>query len=142
MILARDIASWFPAVDVVVAPAVGAIVLGFAVGIAAGARSIFAEREEGRLTLRRGFAVEPGERALVVEDVVTTGGSARAVWDLVGEAGAERLGVAALVDRTSGPVDFPFRAILRVEATSWDRSECPLCGEGIPLDAPGSRHLV
>ncbi len=142
MALAQAIASWYPAVDVVVAPAVGAVVLGFAVGIAARARSIFAERERGRMLLRRGFVIEPGERALVVEDVVTTGGSAREVWDLVGEAGAERLGVAALIDRTSGPPGLPLRAILRIDAASWDPSDCPLCRGGAPLDAPGSRHLV
>ncbi|HYT30914.1 MAG TPA: orotate phosphoribosyltransferase [Actinomycetota bacterium] len=142
MALAQEIASWYPAVDVVVAPAVGAVVLGFAVGIAARARSIFAERERGRMLLRRGFVIEPGERALVVEDVVTTGGSAREVWDLVGEAGAERLGVAALIDRTSGPPGLPLRAILRIDAASWDPSDCPLCRGGAPLDAPGSRHLV
>lgn len=142
MALAQEIASWYPAVDVVVAPAVGAVVLGFAVGIAARARSIFAERERGRMLLRRGFVIEPGERALVVEDVVTTGGSAREVWDLVGEAGAERLGVAALIDRTSGPPGLPLRAILRIDAASWDPSDCPLCRAGAPFDAPGSRHLV
>ena len=77
MALAREIASWYERVEVVLAPAVGAIALGFAVALASGARSLFAEREDGRMALRRGFAIEPGERTLVVEDVVTTGGSAR-----------------------------------------------------------------
>src|SRR2546422_3689262 len=92
MALAREIASWYPRVDVVVAPAVGAIPLGFAVALAAGARSIFAEREEGRMRLRRGFSLEPGERALVVEDVVTTGGSAGGGGEGGGRPGAGRLG--------------------------------------------------
>jgi len=141
MALAREVSSWYSDVDVVVAPAVGAVALGFAVALAAGARSLFAEREEGRMRLRRGFELAPGERALVVEDVVTTGGSAGEVFDLVGEAGADRLGVAALIDRTTGPVGFPLRAVLRVHAMTWDRNECPLCEASIPLESPGSRHL-
>ena len=141
MALAREIASWYPRVDVVVAPAVGAIALGFAVALATGARSMFAEREEGRMRLRRGFVLGPGERTLVVEDVVTTGGSAREVFELVGEAGADPLGVAALIDRSAGPVGFPLRALLRLEAPTWDPGECPACRSGVPLESPGSRHL-
>ena len=141
MALAREIASWYPRVDVVVAPAVGAIALGFAVALATGARSMFAEREEGRMRLRRGFVLGPGERTLVVEDVVTTGGSAREVFELVGEAGADPLGVVALIDRSAGPVGFPLRALLRLEAPTWDPGECPACRSGVPLESPGSRHL-
>jgi orotate phosphoribosyltransferase len=141
MPLAREIASWYEAVDVVVAPAVGAIALGFAVALAAGARSVFAEREGGAMALRRGFELSPGERALVVEDVITTGASAREVWDLVGRAGAERLGVAALIDRSAADPGFPMRAVVRVDAASWDPLECPLCARGIPMTSPGSRHL-
>jgi orotate phosphoribosyltransferase len=141
MALAREMVSWYEGIQVVVAPAVGAVPLGFAVALAGGARSIFAEREDGRLRLRRGFAIAPGERTLVVEDVVTTGVSARDVYDLAGEWGAERLGVAAMVDRLATPAGFPLRAIVRVEATSWDPTECPLCRKGVPPEAPGSRHL-
>ncbi len=141
MAVARAMASGYPEVDVVVAPAVGAIVLGFAVALSSGARSIYAEREGGRMQLRRGFRVAPGERALVVEDVVTTGASAREVYELLDEMGAERLGVAALVDRAAGPLPFPFRALVRLEASSWDPADCPLCEQGRPFDSPGSRHL-
>jgi len=96
--LAREIVSWYPRLDVVVAPALGAIPLGFAVALEADARSIFAEREEGRMRLRRGFTIDPQERALVVEDVITTGGSAKEVYDMVrDEAGADPVGVAALI---------------------------------------------
>jgi orotate phosphoribosyltransferase len=142
MELARELASWHPDVDVVVAPAVGAIALGFAVALAARARSLFAEREGGRMALRRGFAIEPGERALVVEDVVTTGASAGEVWDLVGALGAERLGVVALIDRTTTPPPFPLRAAVRVEAAAWAPDACPLCRRGAPIDSPGSRRLA
>lgn len=141
MALAREIESWYPRIDVVVAPAVGAIALGFAVALEARARSIFAEREEGKMRLRRGFRLDPGERALVVEDVVTTGGSAREVFELVQDSGVEPLGVAALIDRSSAPLRFPMRAILKVEASSWEPDECPLCERGVPFDSPGSRHV-
>jgi orotate phosphoribosyltransferase len=141
MALSREIASWYPAVDVVVAPAVGAIALGFAVALAAGARSMFAEREAGRMSLRRGFLLSPGERTLVVEDVVTTGASAGEVFELVRASGAEQLGVAALIDRSVGPVGFPLRAVLRLDASTWDPGACPLCRAGAPLESPGSRYL-
>ncbi|CAN5254990.1 orotate phosphoribosyltransferase [soil metagenome] len=141
MQMAGEIASWYSKIDVVVAPAVGAISLGFAVALLAGARSVFAERQEGRMTLRRGFTIARGERTLVVEDVVSTGGSAGEVYELAGRLQAERLGVAALVDRSSGELSLPLRSVARVDATSWDASECPLCAAGRPLDAPGSRRL-
>lgn len=141
MALAREIGSWYPRVDVVVAPAVGAVALGFAVALATGARSLYAEREEGAMRLRRGFLIHPGERALVVEDVVTTGASAREVFALVETTGAERLGVAALIDRSTHPVGFPLRAVLRVEAMTWDPADCPLCARGDPIQSPGSRQL-
>ena len=140
MEMAREMASWHEGIEVVVAPAVGAIALGFAVALAAGARSIFAEREEGRMALRRGFRIDPGERVLVVEDVITTGGSAREVYDLVLAAGAEALGVAALIDRSGREMDFPLRAVVEIEAVSFPPGECPLCARGIPVEAPGSRY--
>jgi orotate phosphoribosyltransferase len=138
--LGAEIASWYPEVDVVVSPAVGAIPLGFAVALAAGARFVYAERVEDSMALRRGFELVNGERALVVEDVVTTGGSAAQVHALVIDSGARPLGVAALVDRSNGALSFPLRALSRVEAPSFDRDECPLCLRGLPVEAPGSRH--
>ncbi|HEX6208910.1 MAG TPA: orotate phosphoribosyltransferase [Actinomycetota bacterium] len=139
--LAGEIASWYERVEAVVSPAVGAIPLGFAVAAAAGARFLYAERDRRQMTLRRGFALRPGERTLVVEDVVTTGGSAGEVWELVRSAGAEALGVAALVDRTAGPMAFPLRALVRVEARVFEPGVCPLCSAGEPLAGRGSRHL-
>ncbi len=141
--IAREIVSWYPGgIDVVVAPAVGAIPLGFAVALAAGARSVYAERQDGTMRLRRGFAIEERERVLVVEDVVTTGGSAAEVFHLVDEAGAEALGVAALVDRSTAPLPFPLRAMVRVEASTWEPAHCPMCARGLPLEIPGSRRLA
>lgn len=138
--LAREIASWYERVQAVVSPAVGALPLGFAVALAAGSRFLYAEREDGRMTLRRGFLIHPGERVLVVEDVVTTGGSAAEVWDLAGSLGADRLGVAALVDRSTAELPFPLRALATVRADTFDPEDCPLCAQGLAVEAPGSRH--
>lgn len=140
--LAEHMASWHDGVEAVVSPAVGAIPLGFAVAQAAGTRFLYAERVEGRMALRRGFVLRPGERVLVAEDVVTTGGSAAEVYEMVRASGAEPLGVAALVDRSADPMAFPLRAVVRVEADTFDARSCPLCARGEPLESPGSRHVT
>jgi orotate phosphoribosyltransferase len=131
--------------DTVASPAVGAIVLGYAVALASTARMIFSEREDDRMTFRRGFRLEPGERVLIVEDVVTTGASAREVVDLVRAAGAEPVGAAILLDRSdpSTPADLgtPLRSLVRLDAPSFTESECPQCLEGAALEDPGSRRL-
>jgi orotate phosphoribosyltransferase len=131
--------------DVVASPAVGAIPLGFAVALAADARFVFAERSaEVGLSFRRGFTLAAGERVLVIEDVVTTGGSAREVCDLVGGHGAEITGVGALIDRSDGrtlELPAPFVALLHIDAPAWDAATCPLCARGEAFDDPGSRRL-
>ena len=142
VLLGKEVAEWYEGIDVVVSPAVGAVPFGFAVALAADARFIYAEREGGDMTLRRGFAVSEGERALIVEDVVTTGGSAGEVHALVAEAGADALGVAALVDRSAGDVVFPLRALARVSADAWDPGVCPRCADRVPVESPGSSRLV
>jgi orotate phosphoribosyltransferase len=93
------------------------------------------------MTLRRGFEVPVGTNVLVVEDVVTTGGSVREVIALMKESGANVVGVGSVVDRSNGQVDFgcEFRAVLSMEIRSYDPAECPICGSGIPLVKPGSR---
>ncbi len=144
--LGEEIArQWEGRFDAVASPAVGAIVLGFATALAAGARIVFAEREEGSLGFRRGFVLEPHERTLVVEDVITTGGSAREVVDLVRSSGAEAIGVGALIDRgdpaRSPDLGAPLHALLHLDVASWDERDCPLCAAGKPLDDPGSRRL-
>ena len=133
--------------DVVAAPAVGAVVLGFSTALAADARSVFAERADGNMTFRRGFEIGHRERVLVVEDVVTTGGSAREVVDLVKEAGGEVVGVGALLDRAdpsrndAAAVGAPLRSLVQLQVDSWDATDCPLCAAGEPLQDPGSRRL-
>ena len=133
------------AFDVVASPAVGAVVLGFATALAAGSRFVFAERERDALTFRRGFQIRPHERVLVVEDVITTGASARSVVALVRQAGGEPVGVGALLDRCdqarTAELGVPLRALVRLPADSWAPGACPLCARGVPLDDPGSRRL-
>ncbi len=141
--LGRMLADRFreDAVDVVVAPALGGIIVGHEVARALGVRSIFAEREGGAMTLRRGFFLRPGERVLVVEDVVTTGGSVKEVASLVREAGGELVGFGFLVDRSLDPPGLGARSesLLRRRIDSYEPDHCPLCLEGVPVTKPGSR---
>jgi len=140
--LGEAIAKRFPdGADVVVSPALGGILIGYAVAYAIGSRFLFAERVDGSMTLRRGQAVRAGERVLVVEDVITTGGSAAEVIALCERDGATVIGVGALVDRSEGSPPFHLEAMLRVTAKSWDPADCPLCARGEALHTPGSRGM-
>ena len=129
-------------VDIVIGPALGAVQMAYEVSRALGCENFFAEREDGSMTLRRGFAIEPEQRVLVVEDVVTTGGSVREVLEIVRQAGGEIVGVGSIVDRTGGRIDFgvPFHSVISMEVESYEPSECPLCKAGAPAPyKPGSR---
>jgi orotate phosphoribosyltransferase len=139
--IAREIALWYPGVETVISPAVGALPLGFAVALAADARFLFAERVAGRMALRRGFQTRPKERILIVEDVVSTGGSALEVLALIEAGRCHSLGVAALVDRCTTPPPFSLRALVRLEATLFDPVDCLQCAAGKALETPGSRHI-
>ena len=129
-------------VDLVAAPAVGGLIIGFAVAQALGVKFIFSEREHGSMVFRRAFAVPAGVRVLVVEDVVTTGGSVGEVIDLVREAGGVVAGVVALIDRGGDKkFDAPFWPLLRLEVESWSAESCGLCADEVPVYSPGSRRL-
>ena len=131
-------------IEVVIGPAMGAVQMAYEVSRWLKCENYFAEREEGKMTLRRGFAITPGQKVLLVEDVVTTGGSVKEVLELVKAAGGDVVGVGAIVDRTGGNIDFgvPFRAVISVEVQSWEPEECPLCKEGkIEITKPGSRKI-
>lgn len=130
-------------IDLVAAPAVGGLVIGFAVAQALGVKFIFSEREQGKMVLRRSFAVPEGARVLVVEDVVTTGGSVGEVINLVRDAGGVVVGVVSLIDR-GGPKKFeaPFWPLLQLEVESWEADSCSLCRAEVPLYSPGSRRLA
>jgi len=128
-------------VDVVVAPALGGVVIGYEVARSLGVRFLFAERQEGQMTLRRGFALEPDERVLIIEDVVTTGGSVKEVAALAREAGGEVVGFGFIVDRSMSDPGLEPRAesLLRRVAESYEPESCPLCEQGLPIVKPGSR---
>ena len=130
-------------VETVLSPALGGVVIGQEVGRALGVRAIFAERQDGRLTLRRGVALDQGEKVLVVEDVVTTGGSTRETIDLARAAGALVLGAAAIIDRSGGQqaIDVPFHVLAEVSLPTYDPASCPLCLAGQPVVKPGSRTV-
>lgn len=126
---------------VVLSPALGGVVIGHEVGRALGVRAIFAERRDGALTLRRGFSLEVTDRVLVIEDVLTTGGSTRETMDVARSAGAQVVGAAAIVDRSGGRVrfDVPFHALLEMALPTYKPDACPLCAQGLPAVKPGSR---
>ncbi len=128
-------------IDCVVGPAIGGIVIAQEVGRALGVRSMFSEREDGAMKLRRGFSVSEGERVLVVEDVTTTGGSVREVVSFLEQAKAFIVGIGAIIDRSSGNAQFNvrFEPLARLEAATYTPESCPLCRTGVPLSKPGSR---
>ncbi|MFA5976042.1 MAG: orotate phosphoribosyltransferase [Elusimicrobiota bacterium] len=128
-------------ITAVVSPAIGGIVLGHVVARSLNARAIFAERVDGRFTLRRGFALAPGEQVLVVEDVITTGGSVREIAQMVESMDAQVVGFGALADRGEIEVQFPApkHTLLRLPLVTYQPESCPMCEQGIPLVKPGSR---
>lgn len=130
-------------VELVIGPATGAIVLSYEMARALETRSLFTEREGEKMALRRGFQIYPGEKVLVVEDVITTGGSVKEVIEIVKSQGGELVGVACLVDRSGGKVDFGtrFESLTKFEIETYDPENCPLCAQGIPIAKPGSRKL-
>ncbi len=143
--ICKDIADAFrdEKIDLVIGPAVGGIIITYEVARQIGVRNIFAERENGAMTLRRNFAIEPGARVLVVEDTITTGGSVKEVIALVKANSGVVVGVGSVVDRSNGAVDFgvPLHAAVSMEVVSYDSAECPLCKQGLPITKPGSRLL-
>lgn len=132
-------------IEIVIGPAIGAIQMSYEVSRTLGCVNFFAERDEdGKMTLRRGFSINPGQKVLVVEDVVTTGGSVKEVLELVKAAGGDIAGVGVIVDRTGGKADFgvPMKSVISIEVESWLPDECPLCKDGeIQLVKPGSRKI-
>jgi len=130
--------------DLVVSPAIGGIIVGYEVARALAVRSLFTERDPStnEMILRRGFAIQPGEKAVVVEDVVTTGGSTKEVIRVVQGLGGDVLAVGSIIDRSAGRVDVgvPRVALQELDAVAYDPADCPLCKEGAPLVKPGSRR--
>jgi len=126
--------------DCVISPALGGIVVGQEVGRQLKIRTMFTERKDGIMQLRRGFEIMKGERIIVCEDVTTTGGSAREVCEIVRNAGGIVIGVGAIVDRSGGKVPFEnFYATMVMDVVAYKPEECPLCKQGKPVEKPGSR---
>ena len=128
-------------IQLVASPAIGGIVIGHEVARALGARFVWTEREAGEMTLRRGFTVSPGEKTLVVEDVITTGGSTRETIEALRRAGADVVGAASIIDRSAGSADVgvPRTSLASLKVLSVDASECDACKQGEPVVKPGSR---
>lgn len=127
---------------VVVAPALGGVIVAHEVARALGVRALFTERQDGAMTLRRGFSFVPGEPTLVVEDVITTGGSTRETMKCVEQAGGKVVGVGALIDRSGGTADLgvPKATLVSLKVQNYNPAECPLCKSGIHAVKPGSRQ--
>src|SRR5467141_1751223 len=128
----------------VLSSALGGVVIGHEVARALGVRAIFAERQDGALTLRRGFIIGERDRVLVVEDVLTTGGSTRETMQVATAAGGQVVGAAAIVDRSGGAArfDVPFVTLLEIALPTYEPGTCPLCAQGLPVVKPGSRPVA
>jgi orotate phosphoribosyltransferase len=126
---------------VVLSPALGGLIIGHEVARALGVRAIFAERQDGVMTLRRGFSLDPADRVVVIEDVVTTGGSTRETIAVATGAGATVVGAGAIIDRSGGALalDVPFRSLVALTVATYQPESCPLCAAGAPVTKPGSR---
>jgi orotate phosphoribosyltransferase len=138
--LAKQVRQFHP--TLVVSPAMGGLIIGHEVARALDTPHIFTERDQaGRMTLRRGFQVTPGTKVVVIEDVVTTGGSTREVIDLLRAGGAEPVAAGCIIDRSGGKADVgvPKVALWTMDVTTYQPEDCPLCGDGLPVIKPGSR---
>lgn len=140
-LIAKKFADTKP--DIVISPAIGGLVLSTAVGLELNCKSIFAERKNNKMQLRRGFEVSDDQRVLIVEDVITTGGSVLEVIDLVSKSNAFIIGVGILVDRSNGKVRLHNNqySIVKLDATSYNKNEIPEKLAQIPIQKPGSRHI-
>jgi orotate phosphoribosyltransferase len=129
-----------PEIAGVIAPALGGIPVGHEVGRALGVKSIFAEKKDGGLILRRGFKIEPGEAYVVAEDVITRGGRVQQTIDIVEEHGGTVAAIVVLVNRSGGKAsfDYPVTSLVEMTPTVWEPDACPLCADGQPIDHPGS----
>jgi orotate phosphoribosyltransferase len=132
---------------VVLSPALGGVIIGHEVARALGVRALFAERQDGVLTLRRGFTLSERDRVLVVEDVLTTGGSTKEAMDVARAAGAQVVGAASIVNRSGGPMKFvefdvPVESLLDYSLPTYEPENCPLCAQGLPVVKPGSRQVA
>lgn len=128
-------------VTAVLSPALGGLIIGHEVARALSVRALFAERQDGTLTLRRGFSLSPADRVVVIEDVVTTGGSTRETIEVARRAGATVVAAGSIIDRstTAGALDVPYHSLVTLALPTYQPEACPLCAQGSPVTKPGSR---
>jgi len=133
-----------PRIDAVVAPALGGMIVSYEIARALGTKSLFTERVEGKMVLRRGFELHKDDKVLVVEDVITTGLSTKEVIEVVKSFGSEVIGIGCIVDRSGGKADFgiPFKSLIKMDTPTFQPEHCPLCEEKKPLTKPGSRPNI
>ncbi|HYC90278.1 MAG TPA: orotate phosphoribosyltransferase [Thermoanaerobaculia bacterium] len=131
-----------PTLNKIVSPALGGVIIGYAVAQALDVPFVFTERKDGAMTLRRGFGIREGERVVIVEDVVTTGKSTRETVDVIARQGGDVTGFASILNRSgkANPFDKPYEALLDLELATYPEDACPQCSQEVPLDAPGSRY--
>jgi len=144
--LSRALAKEFSKekIDVVVGPALGGVTLAYEIARQLGVRGIFTERQDGKMVLRRGFAIKDKENVLVAEDVVTTGLSTNEVIQVIQEQGGKVIGVASIIDRSSGSAKFgvPFKSLAKIDVKTYEEKTCPLCKKGFAVVKPGSRKAA
>jgi orotate phosphoribosyltransferase len=128
-------------IDIVVGPAMGGIIVAYELGRQLGVPAIFTEREDGKMMLRRGFELNPGQRVLITEDVVTTGKSSVETIEALKEYGVEIVGIACIANRSKGELPYPVFESIKLDIESWEPENCPLCKQGIPYVKPGSRKM-
>lgn len=138
-----ELASMFSEsdIDLVASPALGGIIIGYATAEALDVPFVFTERDSGAMVLRRGFEIEPEQKVLIVEDVITTGGSANEVTKLLEKIGANIVGIGAIVQRAEVSISHNLRTLIKMETTAHKYSDCPQCKDGVPLQSPGSKRL-
>ena len=125
--------------DTIVAPAIGAVIIGYETAKQAGKRNLFVERKDGEMQLRRGYTLEKGERVVIIEDVITTARTIKETKEAIKDFGCEVVAVGCIVDRTDGKTEFNIKSLLQISPVLYDPNDCPLCREEIPLVKPGSR---
>ena len=126
--------------DTIIAPAVGAVIIGYETAKQAGKRNLFVERKDGEMQLRRGYTLKKGEKVVIIEDVITTARTIRETEEAIKDFGAEIVAVGCIVDRTAGKTEYNIKSLLQISPVVYDPSDCPLCTKGIKLEKPGSRE--
>lgn len=140
----EQIASFFEKnnVDIVLGPALGGIIIGYEVARAMGKKSIFTERKDGLMTLRRGFKINKGDKVLIIEDVITTAKSTKETIEVIKSFGGQIAGVGCIVDRSRGTTDIEIKSILQIDPETFTAEECPMCKSGEKPEKPGSRTKI